>query len=306
MADSYDVNGVTVSPVPGGYYDLTHPSIEGGVERVQGKDKADSRAGEIAAAHEAAGGDAAAAARATGGNPLGEQGGARGGSEDGETKEVKGTDGTTMTVPKAAATPTTDGQVDGDPRTPAQKGLERQAADRGAMPSQDPGGDDRTKSSDPNARRGVDDDKDGPSELEEMRSRMAAMQDMLEKLTGAGHTIASVISDNNPPDPAVPALGSRHFNGEMRDEDRKMLKKAGIETRTIVLEENDNIPPTGLFIGHNGKSYVIKPGEEVEVPKFLTDVLDDAVMAAPIVDSATQKVLGYRNRSRYPYRVVKG
>ena len=70
----------------------------------------------------------------------------------------------------------------------------------------------------------------------------------------------------------------------------------------IWLEENDDIPPTGLPLGHNGTSYIICPGEEVEVPAFLVEILDNAVMAMPVKDPQTQRVIGYRDRLRYPYR----
>lgn len=70
----------------------------------------------------------------------------------------------------------------------------------------------------------------------------------------------------------------------------------------ILVEENDDIPPTGLPIGHNGTAYVIKPGEPVEVPQFLLDILDNAVMSVPVTDPATKQVVGYRERLRYSYR----
>ena len=73
----------------------------------------------------------------------------------------------------------------------------------------------------------------------------------------------------------------------------------------IMLEENDNIPPTGLFIGHNGTSYMLRPGREVDVPPHILEVLDNAVMATGIVDPDTRKVVGYRQRLRYPYRMIR-
>jgi hypothetical protein len=72
----------------------------------------------------------------------------------------------------------------------------------------------------------------------------------------------------------------------------------------IILEENDEIPPTGLFLGLNGKGFLIRPGEEVDVPMGVKEILDHAVMSAPQMDPATKQIVGYRERMRYPYRLV--
>lgn len=76
------------------------------------------------------------------------------------------------------------------------------------------------------------------------------------------------------------------------------------DTMRIVLEENDDIPPTGLFLGHNGKGYLIRPGEPVDVPKHIVEILDHAVMSSPQIDPSTKQVIGYRERMKYPYRIV--
>jgi len=76
------------------------------------------------------------------------------------------------------------------------------------------------------------------------------------------------------------------------------------KTVRIILEENDNIPPTGQFFGVNGRSYMLKPGMEADVPQGLIDVLDNAVTSTAIIDPDTRKVIGYRNAMRYPYRRV--
>jgi hypothetical protein len=76
------------------------------------------------------------------------------------------------------------------------------------------------------------------------------------------------------------------------------------DTVRIVLEENDEIPPTGLFVGLNGRGYLIRPGEPVEVPVGVKEILDHAVMSSPQVDPGTKQVVGYRERMRYPYRLV--
>lgn len=74
---------------------------------------------------------------------------------------------------------------------------------------------------------------------------------------------------------------------------------------TIMLEESDDIPPTGLFLGVNGRSYMIRPGEEAEVPEEVVHCLNDAVMATPKTDQQGN-VIDYRNRLRFPYRIISG
>jgi len=85
---------------------------------------------------------------------------------------------------------------------------------------------------------------------------------------------------------------------------RKVAAAApAVERRTrIVLEDNEQIPPTGQFIGADGKGFMIRPGEPVDVPDSVLNVLDTAVASTPITD-ANGTVLGYRDRLRFPYRI---
>lgn len=71
----------------------------------------------------------------------------------------------------------------------------------------------------------------------------------------------------------------------------------------IVLEESDLIPPTGQFFGVQGKGYYLRAGEEASVPVSIIGILNTAVMSVPVMDSG-QRVIGYRDRLRFPYRVV--
>lgn len=77
------------------------------------------------------------------------------------------------------------------------------------------------------------------------------------------------------------------------------------ELTKIILEENDAIPPTGLFVSHNGRSYLLMTGVEMDVPDGVLGILNDAIMSMPVIDPNNRKVIGFRDRMRYPYRVVK-
>lgn len=71
----------------------------------------------------------------------------------------------------------------------------------------------------------------------------------------------------------------------------------------INLDENESIPPTGLFIGHNGKGYLLRAGEEANVPTEVIQILRDAIVSIPQTDGSGT-VIGYRDRPKYPFRVI--
>jgi len=73
----------------------------------------------------------------------------------------------------------------------------------------------------------------------------------------------------------------------------------------IILEENDNIPPTGQFFQVNGRPYMLKPGMEADVLPELIEVLNNAIMSVPIINDETKQVSGFRDRLRFPYRVIR-
>lgn len=87
--------------------------------------------------------------------------------------------------------------------------------------------------------------------------------------------------------------------------DETPIKAVGLPGyKRIILEENDEIPPTGLFIGLNGKGYVLRPGEPCNVPDGVIGILKDAITAQPVTDPQTRRVGGYRNKMRFPFRYV--
>lgn len=103
----------------------------------------------------------------------------------------------------------------------------------------------------------------------------------------------------------APAKRVRRTKAQI-EADNALLTKAQSNARgkrfKIILEEGEHIPPTGAPFGHNGDTIVIVPGEIVEIPEKFMNVINDCVMSTPIVDPASQQVVGYRNRLRYPYR----
>lgn len=72
----------------------------------------------------------------------------------------------------------------------------------------------------------------------------------------------------------------------------------------IQLEDSDEIPPGGQFIGVNGVGYKLLPGVPAYVPIAICEVLDQAIMSVPVKNPQTLQVIGYRDRLRLPYRVL--
>lgn len=72
----------------------------------------------------------------------------------------------------------------------------------------------------------------------------------------------------------------------------------------IILEDHEDIPPTGQFVGVNGKGYIIRPGEPVNVPIEVLEVLNNAITSFPQIDPVTRQVTHYKDRMRFAYRIV--
>lgn len=73
----------------------------------------------------------------------------------------------------------------------------------------------------------------------------------------------------------------------------------------ILLEDNDLIPTSGQFFGINGKGFTLKAGMEADVPESIVHILNDAIVSVAVKDPDTQRVIGYKERLRFPYRVLR-
>jgi hypothetical protein len=75
------------------------------------------------------------------------------------------------------------------------------------------------------------------------------------------------------------------------------------ERQWIVVEESPEIPLTGLSLSHNGNVVMLMPGEPVHLQNKYIEILDHAIISVPQLDGA-QRVVGSRQRHRFPYRKV--
>lgn len=72
----------------------------------------------------------------------------------------------------------------------------------------------------------------------------------------------------------------------------------------IKLAHSKDIPPSGLYLGHNGKGYLLKPGVEADVPEFLLDVLDHAVQKSPVT-GPNGEVQSWEEQPRFMYSIIR-
>jgi len=107
------------------------------------------------------------------------------------------------------------------------------------------------------------------------------------------------------PKKATSATGKSATGGRATTTDggRVVNTGKGEEKRyRILLEENQAIPPNGQFISANGRSFLLVPGVEVEVPEIVLSVLNDAIEKRPVLEDG--RVVGWRDALRYPYRLL--
>lgn len=89
------------------------------------------------------------------------------------------------------------------------------------------------------------------------------------------------------------------------DDEANMATKAKPARVRIMLEDSREIPPTGQFFGAQGEGMILRPGVEADVPMSIINILDTAVTSEPLLDN-NDRVIGYRDKRRFPYRVIVG
>lgn len=66
---------------------------------------------------------------------------------------------------------------------------------------------------------------------------------------------------------------------------------------------NDN-EPSKIFVGADGRDFLIQRGKDVAVPKAVLNVLDDAVVGVTEVDPNDNTRSIVVDRKRFPYTIV--
>lgn len=133
---------------------------------------------------------------------------------------------------------------------------------------------------------------------EEAAPSRAELQAQIDKLQAQMAALSGGAVDTEREPTAAPAAPTGNDAGELH---RQRAEKKVV----IIIEENDHTPPGGHFVGVNGVGYQIQVGKEVTVPRSVLEVLDNAKESVPQTDPNTNSVIGFRDRLRVPYRVVK-
>lgn len=106
---------------------------------------------------------------------------------------------------------------------------------------------------------------------------------------------------------AEPAKKDAVLEGELISSKPKWMREhPDAKSVRVMFDDVEEAVGGNIFVSINGEAFLIKTGIEVDVPDFLLDHLDNSVTGEPIVDQRTRRVAGYRNVTRFPYRVMRG
>lgn len=70
----------------------------------------------------------------------------------------------------------------------------------------------------------------------------------------------------------------------------------------IILHPTEDMPKQGQYFGLNGYGFQIKPGEEVDIPRPLRQMIDNCITTKLIQENGEEYI---KNYPRFPYTLVK-
>ena len=72
----------------------------------------------------------------------------------------------------------------------------------------------------------------------------------------------------------------------------------------VIINENEKFPMEGVFVSLNGYAYQIKPGEEIDLPRPVLEMLDTRFTDVPITDREG-RIIDTKQVKRVTYTVIK-
>lgn len=76
---------------------------------------------------------------------------------------------------------------------------------------------------------------------------------------------------------------------EIAEEEKKEITPAKEETETIYLFEDDDKYSAPLFVGVNGRFYMVKRGVDVEVPKSVSEIIKNSMVQKKVERAAMER-----------------
>lgn len=111
-------------------------------------------------------------------------------------------------------------------------------------------------------------------------------------------------------DPAIMAAAIAHVQAMQAEGRLQTALQAPPQTkprmRKIILDPHEDIPSRGgLYVGYNGRQFLLPTNRAILVPQGVVEVLDNAVLDVPVRDPDTLKLVGSRPAKRFQYRFTE-
>lgn len=131
----------------------------------------------------------------------------------------------------------------------------------------------------------------------------------LAKAVGAqssASTTSQLGADVRDIDPAVLAAAIAYVLSQQSAQTEQPVVVAAPQTkprmRKIILDPHDDIPTNGgLYVGYNGRQFLLPTSRAILVPQGVISVLDDAVQGIPVRDPDTLRLVDVRMAKRFQY-----